>query len=171
MGYCVDFKGRFETSKALPKALVATLRKLEDEETGYPGSPPDDRFNPWCVTKDGRGFEVLTDKPGDWKPWLQYTIDQFLSPLGILLSGSVEWSGEDGGDCGVITIEDGKVKARRKVATGPAWTDLPAGDREHVLDTMAEQMREDRDRREPAWLAALAALGWKQTSDRTEFDD
>ncbi len=170
MGYCVSFKGRFDLDKPLTAEHAAALRVLEDSEANYPGTPPDKRFNPWAVAKDDRGFEVLTDKPGNWKAWLQYLIDEWLTPNGYALSGSVTWDGEDRGDAGTITIEGGKVKARRPSAA-VSWTSLPASMRGHVCDRIESAAEEDRRGNADAWAAALAALGHVTETDRTVFDD
>lgn len=168
MGYCIDWKGRFDLDKPLTPEHLAALKACEDSEV-YPGDPPDRRFNPWCVSKDGAGLEVLTDKPGDWKAWLQYTLDHFLTPWGYTLSGAVEWTGEDPGDKGVTTVEDGKVKARAP-KSGKAWADIDVRSRAMVFGYMLESMSGGGRVVEEAWSAALCALGYMLKSDRTEFD-
>lgn len=43
-----------------------------------------------------------------YSEWLQYIIDNFLTPNGIELSGAVEYFGEDYDDRGIIEIENGR---------------------------------------------------------------
>lgn len=166
MGYCVEFEGRFTLDRMLTDEHAATLRKLEDEERDYPGDPPDDRFNPWNVSDDARGLEVRTDKPGDWKPWLQYTIDQFLAPWCYTLSGSVTWDGGERGDAGTITIENGRVMARRPPVR--PWGEWPEKTRKHICRRIEDAANDDG--RDDAWASALAHLGHTASTDRTEFD-
>lgn len=169
MGYCVRFKGRFALDKAMSAEHAATLREYQDSEE-WPGETPDRRFNPWLLSEDGLAFEVRTDKPGDWKAWLQYLIDAWLTPWGYTLSGSVEWKGEERGDAGTITIDGGRVKASRpKLAL--TWSDIGHDSRRRIQRGMEEAMTNDYDRFGDAWLAAMDALGIAPTSDRTEFDD
>ena len=81
---------------------------------------------------DYNGFDVKSPFPGlwcQWTPeedlgaivwdegekfynyveWLEYLIDHFLAPWGIVVNGSVEWRGEDWGDTGTISVEDNEV--------------------------------------------------------------
>ena len=169
MGYCVEFKGSFNLNTPLTAEHAAMMRGYEVSEE-WPGPVPDRFFNPWLITSDNAGFEVRTDKPGDWKAWLQYTIDTFLVPCGYGLSGSVEWDGEEDGDCGIITIEAGKVKARRKPCD-VAWVDLPEKTRTRIGRRIATASREGYDSDVAAWQAALQHLGCTAQSDRTVFDD
>lgn len=170
MGYCVDWKGGLRLSKPMTKALAAEYRECEESEV-WPGKTPDRRFNPWSLTADNHGIDVLTDKPGEWKDWLQYTVDHWLTPNGITVTGSCEWDGEERGDSGVITVEDGKVKARRKPNNGPKWVDLPVRARKEIIRAMVDAMEDDHSSSEPAWRAALEMLGGAPTSDRTVFDE
>jgi hypothetical protein len=169
MGYHVTWKGSFQTDCPMAPEHVKELRQYEDSED-WPGATPDVRFNPWLVAKDGEGFEVLTDKPGDWKAWLQYLVDHFLTPWGYKLSGTVEWDGEERGDAGTITIEGGIVKARRR-KLAMSWASFSAEMREHIGKRIAHAMSADRWGNENAWLAALDMLGQMPTSDRTVFDE
>lgn len=170
MGYCVDFKGRFTLDGPLPDDVVYEIRDTDRRESGYPGEPPDRRFNPWVLADDGLSFEVLTDKPGDWKAWLQYVLDTWVTPSGRTLSGSVEWDGEESGDNGVITVEDGRVRARRALVKFK-WAEMSKAAQKPVVDRIMEAMHEDNGARDQAWLAALDALGWQPATDRTEFDE
>ncbi len=144
------------------------MRRYERSEK-WPDNVPDHGFNAWMVTEDNAGFEVRTDKPGDWKAWLQYTIDTFIIPGGYALSGSVEWDGDESGDDGVITIEDGKVKARRKPCG--KWLDVPEKTRARIGRRVATAMRNDGyDSDMEAWQSALEHLGCTEMSDRTVID-
>jgi hypothetical protein len=45
----------------------------------------------------------------DWEPWLCYLIDHFLRPWGYVVSGRVEWRGEEWPDVGVLRVRDNEV--------------------------------------------------------------
>ena len=61
----------------------------------------------WVVSQDGMHLEWDGgEKFYDYIEWLQYLINNFFSPLGYVLSGSVEWQGEDYDDFGTITVTD-----------------------------------------------------------------
>lgn len=45
----------------------------------------------------------------DWEPWLCYLIDHFLRPWGYVVSGRVEWRGEEWLDVGVLRVRDNEV--------------------------------------------------------------
>jgi predicted phosphohydrolase len=45
----------------------------------------------------------------NYTEWLVYLINKVLAPNGYVLNGVVEWSGEETGDVGEITVEDNKV--------------------------------------------------------------
>jgi hypothetical protein len=171
MGYCVRWDGHFETDKPLSVEHITILRK-HDEAEDWPDKTWEPRFrdNPWVLGTDGMSFAVETDKPGDWKPWLQYTLDRFLTPWGYVLSGTVKWDGEEEGDEGVITIEGGRVKARR-AAPEKTWEQIPPGQRQAIARGILEAKRDDRRGNDVAWDAAMAALGLRATSDRTVFDE
>lgn len=160
MGYCVDWKGILTLDAPLTVAQANELRGYEETEVWPEG--PDRRFNPWQLGKDSASFTVETDKPGDWKAWLQYTIDHFLTPWGRTLSGSVTWKGEERGDAGTATVEGGRVKARRPTAAG--WESIP----EHRRRRMISHIEDVDD--EEAVCAVFALLGAATKSDRTVFD-
>jgi hypothetical protein len=71
-------------------------------------SPPTTQKGLWCQwvpTDDGMGIEWNgTEKFYNYIEWLEYIIDNFLTPWGIKVNGMVEWSGEDHDDIGVIEV-------------------------------------------------------------------
>jgi hypothetical protein len=61
----------------------------------------------WIPTKDGNAIEWDEgEKFYDYIEWIQYIIDHFLKPWGIVLNGVVDWFGEERSDVGTITIQN-----------------------------------------------------------------
>lgn len=75
--------------------------------------PPKTQPGLWCQwrpTSDGTGIEWDgMEKFYNYVEWLEYIINSILAPRGYVLNGSVEWRGEESGDCGTITVENNKV--------------------------------------------------------------
>jgi hypothetical protein len=115
MGYTTRFDGRFDLDKLPPAEAIVRLRELE----GIDGRKMDDPSAPesycqWQLTKDCRGIEWdYGEKFYDYVEWLQYIIDNVLTPHGVTLSGSVNYSGEETDDNGVLIVEDGRVRQIR----------------------------------------------------------
>ena len=64
----------------------------------------------WTPTSDRMGIEWDGgEKFYNYTEWLVYLIHKILAPNGYVLNGVVEWSGEETGDVGEITVEDNKV--------------------------------------------------------------
>ena len=78
--------------------------------------PPDSQPGLWCQwipTEDGTELEWDTgEKFYDYIEWLQYLIENFLTPWGIKVNGTVIWSGEDLDDVGAIEVKDSVVNPR-----------------------------------------------------------
>jgi hypothetical protein len=167
MGYSVSWTGPIKLDKPLSKEHAVLMRAYE-RNNKWPGNVPDRFGSPWCLANGDDGLEVCADKPGDWKAWLQYTIDVFLKDRGYAVVGSIEWKGEEEGDHGVVTVENGVVKARSKE---PSWRDVPDEIRKYIATEIHHTACCDSIRAaEQGWRAALAHLGYAPTSDRTVFD-
>jgi hypothetical protein len=41
--------------------------------------------------------------------WLEYLIEYFFNPWGVILNGVIKWSGEDFSDLGIITVDNNVV--------------------------------------------------------------
>lgn len=115
MGYTTKFSGHFELSRPLTFAEAREWLSTINEA----GSPKG--YLQWVPTEDLQG--VIWDgheKFYDYTAWLRWLIDKWLKPWGIVLYGSVQWSGEDVGDTGVIEVNDNVVsvfKSERKPRT------------------------------------------------------
>lgn len=76
-------------------------------------TPPADQPSLWCQwvpTEDGKGIKWDGgEKFRSYIPWLEYIINHFLTPWGVVLNGRVQWRGEDWSDIGTITVRDSNV--------------------------------------------------------------
>jgi hypothetical protein len=86
--------------------------------------PPDSQPSLWCqwVPDD---WNAAIEWDGSQKfhryvEWLGYLIDHFLAPWGYVLSGTVEWRGEDLDDHGRILVADNVVRTQHAETT---WVD------------------------------------------------
>lgn len=65
----------------------------------------------WVPTEDGTLLEWDgMEKFYRYETWLQYLIEKIFIPWGHKLNGSIQWSGEDMGDIGVIHVKDNEIK-------------------------------------------------------------
>ena len=64
-------------------------------------------LNGWVISDDGTELEWNGgEKFYYYTQWLQYMIDNFFSKWGIMLNGTVQWSGEETNDVGKIIVVD-----------------------------------------------------------------
>jgi len=78
--------------------------------------PPQGQPGSWCQwvpTNDLTGIEWDGgEKFYEYVEWLTYLIENFLKPWGRVLSGEVEWEGEDRYDRGKIVVKDNVVTSK-----------------------------------------------------------
>lgn len=118
MGYNTDFEGKFTLTPALTRAQEREITELvgDDPEDGP------DSYCGWEVTDDGASLEWDGGEKFDlYLEWLQYIIDK-LSPMGVAVSGSVSYQGEDPTDFGQIEAQGGK--ATRKPGKRQSFEEL-----------------------------------------------
>lgn len=76
-------------------------------------TPPSTQPGLWCQwrpTDDGKGIEWDGgEKFYNYVEWLQYLIDKILAPKGYVLTGDVEYRGEESDDMGVISVNKNKI--------------------------------------------------------------
>src|ERR1700728_3704961 len=80
--------------------------QTHDESIIDYNNPPKTQPGLWCQwvpTDDGQHLEWdRGEKFYDYVEWLKYLIEHFFEPFGRVVSGSVEWDGEERGDVGLI---------------------------------------------------------------------
>ncbi len=85
----------------------------EGESIDY-NTPPQGQPGLWCqwvVTDDGTQIEWdCNEKFYYYTKWIEYIIDHFLKPWGVVVNGEVKWYGEDSEDVGMIRITDNEVQ-------------------------------------------------------------
>ena len=90
-----------------------------DDITDY-NHAPEGQPGLWCQwhpSELGTAIFAEGEKFYDYIPWLQYLIDNFLTPWGYKLNGEVTWQGEEGSDQGKIQVKDSKIKVLRAKVT------------------------------------------------------
>lgn len=120
MGYTTTFNGRFTLDRPLTIAQAEELRAFADADhrEGVGGTPSN--YCQWVPSKDGAGIEWdQNEKFYGYVEWLELLIDRFIKPWGYVLSGRVEWQGEEGKDQGVIHVKDNRIRALPNVITEP----------------------------------------------------
>lgn len=113
MGYTTKFKGNFELSAVPSAEVIIKLRELEmadGRESQWKDTNCPDSYNQWELTKDCQRIKWDgNEKFYNYVEWLQWIIDKILAPSGLRLTGSVQYSGEETDDVGVLAMIDGKV--------------------------------------------------------------
>lgn len=75
--------------------------------------PPGNQPGLWCQwTVSDDGTELVwneAEKFYSYVEWLQYMIDNFFTPWGAKLNGSIDWEGEERGDTGTIKVVDSVI--------------------------------------------------------------
>lgn len=111
MGYTTEFDGQFDLDKLPPAEVIVRLRELEGADGDELEGAPSGGYCQWQLTKDCQHIEWDGgEKFYDYPQWLQYLIDTVLRPHGVTLTGSVNYSGEEVDDNGVLVVEDGIVR-------------------------------------------------------------
>ena len=115
MGYQTDFRGHFELNKKLDQETSDFLVKFSETRhekdrllvvSGWPAI-----WCQWIPTEDGKGIEWDgAEKFYNYVEWIKYLIANVLAPKGYVLSGSVDWRGEEWEDVGTISIKDNNVE-------------------------------------------------------------
>jgi len=88
--------------------------------------PPKGQPGLWCQwvpTDDLKGIEWDGgEKFYEYVAWLKYIIEHFLKPWGYVLSGSVEFQGEQFDDRGLIVVQDNDVGTTEAIYEGDVHT-------------------------------------------------
>lgn len=166
MGYTTKFVGEFQANKPISITLIGLLEKLASEELTasdieelcWPTVP--DHYFQWEVTKDRKGVQWNGgEKFYDYVEWLQWLIDVLKKKQhgNIMLSGQIEYRGEDSRDWGFLKIVDGKaVKVENPLK---AWAEIPTTVRSRVLKKLTEAELDLDHEETKAFASALNLLG------------
>ena len=70
----------------------------------------------WTVYADDEVNQTFEHDGGEkfynYVEWLQYMIENFFTPWGVLLNGEIDWRGEDWDDTGNITVVNNEVTVK-----------------------------------------------------------
>jgi hypothetical protein len=141
MGYTTDFEGRFQIEPPLLMEDQAFLTEfaqvrhvkrnvgpeygiegefyVKDETTGVLdyNKPPKTQpglYCQWVPTENGSELEWDGgEKFYEYEKWLVYIIDKILKPRGYVLSGEVEWQGEDSSDFGKLVVKNNELTIKK----------------------------------------------------------
>jgi hypothetical protein len=88
--------------------------QVNDQSVVEYNGPPKGQPGLWCqwIPNDD-GTAIIWDegeKFYNYTEWLRYLIEHFLKPWGYVLSGEVQWSGEEQGDVGKIIVKDNSFR-------------------------------------------------------------
>lgn len=138
MGYTTEFEGSFRLNKKAERGLQLLLNGLSrtrrmklnvGAEYGYQGefyfdepteeqiidrnSPPAYQPGLWCSWElESDDYTISWDgseKFYNYIEWLDYIIERILRPSGYILSGEVEWFGEERDDIGKIIVKNNEM--------------------------------------------------------------
>lgn len=101
MGYTTDFYGSVDFSRALTakqRADFDVIHEERHEERTHPGYYCQWETNGESLYWDGG------EKFYYYVEWLEWLIEHFFKPKGIVLNGAIEWDGEERGDIGIIIV-------------------------------------------------------------------
>lgn len=81
------------------------VRDSNRPPTGQPGL-----WCQWTPSDDGARLEWDGgEKFYDYVEWLEYLIQHFLQPWGVVANGTIDWEGEESSDRGRIQVDDNQV--------------------------------------------------------------
>jgi hypothetical protein len=64
----------------------------------------------------------------EYREWLEFLVGRCLAPMGVTVSGTIRWQGEDDDDCGKIVAAGSKVR----FVEGSKWILYDDGTKEQV---------------------------------------
>jgi len=110
MGYSTDFTGSFSLTPTLTAERVAEINKFSEKDHRNDSDSVPGYYCQWVASEDGTELEWDgNEKFYNYIEWLQYMIDRFFKPWGVVVSGSVDWDGEASGDTGTILVKDNEI--------------------------------------------------------------
>lgn len=114
MGYTTTFSNRINLSRSLTGSEAQTLKNFSDERHGgnvggYTTRVPG-YWCDWVPTDDLEGIEWSgMEKFYDADEWMQYILDEFITPWGIVANGVIDAQGEDASDVWRLKVINNKV--------------------------------------------------------------
>lgn len=129
---------------------------------------PRDQPGLWCQWRPSEDGESIHWDGGEkfynYVEWLEYLVKHFLGPWGYKLNGSVNWSGEDTMDVGVITVTNNVVVAR-STQEEIADEQQRAAKFENALREILKLQKNPVRRKQYAGNPDYKAPDWIQTKD------
>ena len=113
MGYTTKFEGQFQLDRPLDPETAALLRELYDDKMD---NLPSYRSSccQWVLTLSLDGIRWDGGENFyDYEGWLDYIVENVLTPRGYTLTGQVQWQGEETKDQGILSVINGNVIAEK----------------------------------------------------------
>jgi hypothetical protein len=138
MSYSTEFNEYFTLTPNLSSEQIATILQI--------ARSPNQKWQPrpalsgapfsWCHWIPNHYGNHLAWDGGerfyDYVEWLEYLIEFYFKPWGVVVSGEIDWQGDDCDDRGIIFAKDNKVEAVRSRIQidnpGPSWKRMPCVD-------------------------------------------
>jgi len=84
----------------------ACIKDYNQPPLGQPGL-----WCQWVTNEEGTQIEWDgNEKFYHYTEWIEYLIEHFFKPWGVVVNGEIEWVGEDRSDVGMIRITDNEVQ-------------------------------------------------------------
>lgn len=133
----------------------------EDATVINGGRPPSTQPGLWCQwvpCEDGMGIEWDGgEKFYEYEAWLNYIINNFLSPKGYILNGSVRFQGEDSDDQGWILVSNNEVRKSFIDTSAPAFDPEPVA-----------EVKPKRKRKLMAIACPTRRVNWRNNATETD---
>lgn len=150
MGYTTKFSGEFKFVGDPPLSVIRKIQELEYADENPEGAPK--AYSQWVPNKDLTGIVWNgQEKFYFYVEWLQWIIDTILKPEKVMITGRVEFSGEDAEDIGVIIVEeDQHVRVEKVPLVSDEIEDLKAF-RDWVIRHYDDAMSEYAEFKKRGW--------------------
>lgn len=132
-----EFDGNFKLTPNLSMEQIALILQINTPQINTPQikeqlrEPPPPSWCHWIPNEYGThltwdGAELFYDHV----EWLEYLIEYYFKPWKLVLSGAIDWQGDDPDDRGCIHAKDNKIESvRDKIYNpGPSWNRTPTID-------------------------------------------
>jgi hypothetical protein len=116
MGYSTYFDGSFKLNKKADAETRALLERIESQfepiEAVDGIEPPANYGCDWQLQEDGETIEHNgREKFYEWLEWARF-LQALLRKRGYIMTGEVDWQGEETGDRGTMIAVDGQITTR-----------------------------------------------------------
>ena len=117
-GYQTDFSGEFTIDPPLPPEVTAAINAFcserHEEDFQKAHGLEFSYYCQWLVEPAGDSLSWDgSEKFYEYEVWLQYLLDTFIIPSGVVMEGDVTWDGEEQGDVGMLSVKDNVLTVKQ----------------------------------------------------------